>query len=121
MRLNRSAWVYLFNLDPKGKATLLYPVDENGHHARVGQCGSLPEPHKPIILPEDGCSYDLVVEAPYGTDRVWAVAAESPLNFPADLKGDWEKADKLVNRLRSQGLSRKGGYAEAQVEIVTGP
>ena len=121
MRLNRSAWVYLFNLDPKGKATLLYPVDENGHHARVGQCGSLPEPHKPIILPEDGCSYDLVVEEPYGRDRVWAVAAESPLNFPADLKGDWEKADKLVNRLRRQGLSRKGGYAEAQVEIVTGP
>ena len=121
IRLNRSAWVYLFNLDPKGKATLLYPVDQNGHHARVGQCGSLPEPHKPIILPEDGCSYDLVVEEPYGRDRVWAVAAESPLEFPADLKGDWEKADKLVNRLRSQGLSRKGGYAEAQVEIVTGP
>ena len=121
IRLNRSAWVYLFNLDPKGNAALLYPVDKNGHHARRGQCGSVPEPHKPIILPEDGCSYDLVVEEPYGRDRVWVVAAESPLEFPAELKGDWEKADKLVNRLRSQGLSREGGYAEAQVEVVTGP
>jgi len=121
IRLNRSAWVYLFNLDPKGNATLLYPVDENGRLARGGQCGSLPPPGTPLILPEDGCSYDLVVTEPYGRDRVWAVAAESPIEFPPDLKGDWTKADLLVNRLRNQGLSGRGAYAEAEVELVTGP
>ena len=121
LRLNRSAWVYLFDLDPKGNATLLYPVDENGRLARGGQCGSLPQPGTPLILPEDGCSYDLVVTKPYGRDRVWAVAAESPIEFPADLKGDWAKSDFLVNRLRNQGLSKKGAYAEAEVELVTGP
>lgn len=26
-----------------------------------------------MILPEDGCSYDLVVTELYGRDRVWAV------------------------------------------------
>ena len=121
IRLNRSAWVYLFDLDPKGNATLLYPVDENGHLDRSGKCGSLPPPGTPLVLPEDGCSYDLVVTEPYGTDRVWAVAAESPIEFPADLKGDWTKSNFLVKHLRNQGLSKKGAYAESEVELVTGP
>lgn len=121
IRLNRSAWIYLFDFDPEGNATLLYPVDEKGNLARGGQCGSLPSPGTPIILPEDGCSYDLVVTEPYGKDQVWAAASEAPLTFPPDLKGDWEKADFVVKELREQGLSRAGGYAEAQVEVVTGP
>ncbi|MBC8466587.1 MAG: DUF4384 domain-containing protein [Deltaproteobacteria bacterium] len=121
IRLNRSAWVYLFDLDPKGTATLLYPVDENGRLDRSGKCGSLPPPGTPLVLPEDGCSYDLVVTEPYGRDRVWAVAAEFPIEFPAELKGDWAKSDFLVKRLRNQGLSKKGAYAEAEVEVVTAP
>ena len=121
IRLNRSAFVYLFDLDPKGNAILLYPVGDNGQMARGGQCGAMPQPSVPIILPEDGCSYDLVVTEPYGTDRVWVVAAESHLDFPGDLGGEWSKARTLVSRLRVQGLSGQGGYAEAQVEVVTGP
>ncbi|OQY43285.1 MAG: hypothetical protein B6240_12735, partial [Desulfobacteraceae bacterium 4572_87] len=39
----------------------------------------MPKPGAPIILPEDGCSYDLVVTEPYGTDRIWVVASESQL------------------------------------------
>jgi len=62
-----------------------------------------------------------VVTEPYGRDRVWAVASESPMEFPADLKGGWGKSDLLVNRLRNQGLSKKGAYAEAEVELVTRP
>jgi hypothetical protein len=61
------------------------------------------------------------VTAPYGRDRVWAVAAETPLTFSPDLEGDWKKTDILVNRLRSQGLSAKGGYAEAEIEVITAP
>ena len=121
IRLNRAAYVYLFDLNPKGNAVLLYPVDGSGRLARGGQCGSMPRPDVPIILPEDGCSYDLVVTEPYGTDTVWAVAAESPLDFPGDLTGDWSRASDLVGRLRNQGLSAKGGYAEAEVAVVTGP
>ena len=56
-----------------------------------------------------------------GSDRVWVVGAESPLDFPGDLAGGWSRADDLVKRLRNQGLSGKGGYAEADVEVVTGP
>ena len=121
IRLNRSAFVYLFDLDPKGNAILLYPVGDNGQMARGGQCGAMPQPSVPIILPEDGCSYDLVVTEPYGTDRIWVVAAESHLDFPGNLGGDWSKASVLVSRLRIRGISGQGGYAEAQVEVVTGP
>ena len=121
IRLNRSAFLYLFDLDPGGNAILLYPVGDNGQLVRGGQCGAMPQPDTPIILPEDGCSYDLVVAEPYGTDRVWVVAAESPLDFPADLTGDWSKASELVRRIRAQGISGLGGYAEAQVEVVTEP
>lgn len=121
IRLNRTAYLYLFDLDPKGNAILLYPVDENGRLAREGRCGVMPQPDIPVILPEDGCSYDLVVTEPYGTDRVWVVASESPMDFPSDLGGEWAKADVLINRIRNQGLSGTGGYAEGQVEVVTGP
>jgi len=121
LRLNRRARVYLFDLDPQGNATLLYPVDETGGLARGDRCGTLPQPGNPIILPEDGCSYDLVVTRPFGRDTVWAVAAETPLRFPPHLKGEWSWADTLVRRLRDQGLSGKNGYAESQVEVVTGP
>ncbi|MBW2709033.1 MAG: DUF4384 domain-containing protein [Deltaproteobacteria bacterium] len=121
IRLNRSARVYLFDLDPEGNAVLLYPVDENGRLAQSGQCGSLPPPGVPIILPEDGCSYDLVVDKPYGRDRVWVVAAELPLQFPRELTGKWKKADFLVKKLREQGFSRRGGYAESEVEVTTRP
>jgi len=121
LRINRPARVYLFDLDPHGNAALLYPVDENGLLARGARCGAMPNPGTPLIIPEDGCSYDLMVTEPYGRDTVWAVASESPLKIPADLDGDWKKADTLVKRLRDQGLFGKGGYAESQVEVVTGP
>ena len=121
IRLNRSAWVYLFDLDPEGNATLLYPVDENGRLTHGGQCGSLPLPGIPLILPEDGCSYDLVVTAPHGRDRVRVVASESQLRFPETLSGKWKNTDFLVEKLRKQGFSQEGGYAESEVEVVTGP
>ena len=121
IRLNRAAFLYLFDLDPKGNAILLYPVGANGQLARGGQCGVMPQPGVPIILPEDGCSYDLVVTEPYGTDRIWVVASESQLELPGNPEGDRPKANELMRRLRARGLSSHGGYAEAQVEVVTGP
>ncbi len=119
MRLNRPAWVYLFDFNSAGEAVLLYPVDDNGYLAN-GRSGFLHAPEKPLILPEDGYSYELVASPPFGTDRVLAVAAERPLNIPKDLAGQWARADYLLEQLRLQGMKRRDGYAEAQVELVTG-
>lgn len=121
VRLNRPAWVYLFNFNPDGEATLLYPVDDTGRLARLSRCGSLPKAGTPLILPEDGCSVNLVVDKPYGTDRVLALASESPLEIPEYLYGEWKQANFVLKALREQGLSGNGGYAEAEVEVVTGP
>ncbi len=118
MRLNRPAWVYLFDLNPEGEAILLYPVDDRGHLAR--DVGFVREIEKPLILPEDGYSYELIADAPYGTDTVWAVASETPLDFPANMGGDWSRAENLVGRLRVQGTKLQRGYAEAKLELVTG-
>jgi hypothetical protein len=118
MRLNRPAWVYLFDLNPAGEAILLYPVDDRGHLAR--DVGFMREIEKPLILPEDGYSYELIADAPYGTDTVWAVASETPLDFPANMGGDWSRAENLVGRLRNQGTRLQRGYAEARLELVTG-
>jgi len=117
IRLNRSAYVYLFDLDAAGKATLLYPVDANGRLVPP----QLLAPGNPLVLPEDGSSYELVVSEPFGKDIILAVATESSLTFPPDLSGDWSRSGIIVNRLRQQGLATNRGYAEAQVEIVTGP
>ncbi len=118
IRLNRSAHLYLFDLDPKGKATLLYPVDSEGTLLRRKR----PElkPGIPLILPEDGSSYDLIVAEPFGKDTVWAVASETELQFPPGLAGAWSHGETLIKRIRLQGLSSGWGYAESQVEILTG-
>lgn len=118
LRLNRPAWVYLFDLNPKGDAILLYPVNDRGHLAR--DAGFMREIEKPLILPEDGYSYELIADAPFGTDTVWAVASETPLDFPVNMGGDWSRAKNLVGRLRNQGTKLQRGYAEAKLELVTG-
>lgn len=120
LRLNRTAEVYVFNLAPDGTATLLYPVDGDGRLARGGTCRAFPAPGTPLIIPGDGCAYDLKVTKPYGRDTVWAVASETPLSLPSHLNGDWQNANILIKRVRKQGLIKKGGYAESKVEIVTG-
>ena len=82
--------------------------------------GFMREIEKPLILPEDGYSYELIADAPFGTDTVWAVASETPLDFPGNMGGDWSRAENLVSRLRNQGTKLQSGYAEAKLELVTG-
>ena len=120
LRLNRIAYVYLFDLDAQGRATLLYPVDPNTGYLVKGVMPQV-KPGEPLVLPADGASYELVVNKPFGTETVWAVASEASLDFPKDLAGDWSQSNIITGRIRTQGLSGKDGYAETQVEVVTGP
>lgn len=119
IQLNRPAWVYLFDFNSAGEATLLYPVDENGELAN-NRSNFLHAPEQPLILPDDGYSYELVASKPFGTDQVLAVAAESPLYIPTTLSGQWSRANYLLEQIRLQGMKRVNGYTEAQLELVTG-
>lgn len=121
LRTNRAAWIYLFDLNPAGEAVLLYPITEDGALARFDQAGYVRQPGTPLLLPNDGYAFDLVACPPYGKDTVWAVASETPLELPDRLAGDWSRADRLRERLRVQGLRHNRGYAEARLELQTGP
>jgi hypothetical protein len=101
--------------------TPLYPIDENGELAGGQKCGLRLLSGKALVLPEDGCSYDLVVDEPYGKDAVWVVASEFPLYFSDFSKEDWSRADLFQENLRRRGFAMSGGYAEAMVEIITTP
>lgn len=119
VRVNRPAYVYLFDLDEAGAATLLYPVGRDGEPADTAFCGGRLEPGMPLVIPEDGCSVDLVVQEPFGTDTVWAVAAETPLELPKSLTDKWRNAQVVLERIRAIGLASQGGYAECDLKVVT--
>jgi hypothetical protein len=112
LRVNRPAYVNLFDLDSDGNAVLLYPVDVEPHRLEAG---------KLLVLPEDGMPYNLVVGPPFGKDVVWAVASERPLELPAHLPGEWGRAATLRERLREQGKALGDAFAEAEVVVVTRP
>ena len=121
VRINKDAWVYLFDINPQGEVVLLYPVDENGELARDRECGSRLQSGKALVLPGDGCSYDLVADEPYGKDAVWAVASRTPLDLSGISANDWSDAEIFQQKIRMQGLSGSEGYAEAMLEMVTAP
>lgn len=111
IRVNRSAHVYLFDLDSDGAATLLYPaMDAPSKKLAAGQL---------LLLPQDGMAYDLVVSPPFGQDIVWAVATETPLDIPKELTGDWAKTNVLKKRIQDISADLKTGYSEAQVLVQT--
>ena len=120
IRLNRTARLYLFDLDPTGRVSLLYPVDPNTGRLVQGEKFRV-IPGKPIVLPEDGASFEMVATEPFGKDTVWAVASEIPLSIPEQLTGQWAMSDVLIENIRKQGFSSHVGYAEDQLKLVTGP
>ena len=119
LRVNRDAYVYLFNINLKGEAVVLYPVDEQGDLAQKPPCGSVHPGGVPIVLPEDGCSYDLVVSEPFGKDRIWACASEVPLAIDPKLRGQWARGNGLIRNTRKASAVTGGGYAEAFVDVMT--
>ena len=119
VRLNQKAYTYLFNLGPHGKASLLYPVESDGSLVR-GRHPVL-EAGEALILPEDSATYTWAAAAPYGKETVWAVATEHPLTLPASLSREWAQSQILIERIREQGLRGDDRYAEAQIELITGP
>ncbi len=112
VRLNRDAYVYLFDFNSKGEAIRLYP--EPRARVRPIVAGA------PMVIPDDSFDYAFEVQPPFGKDEVLAVAAEQPLAIPDELAGDWAWADAVPNKLRALGEAVSGGYAEARLELVTG-
>ena len=113
LRVNRSAYVYLFDFDSSGKALLLYPSAGHGTPAKKVAAQAL------LVLPDDGMPYEIVVSEPYGKDLIWAVASEEKLNIPDQLTGEWADMKKLKQRVRAMGNASSKGFAEAHVLVTT--
>ncbi len=111
VRVNRPAYVYLFDLNSKGEAVQLYPA--------LGVKTQKLSPDKLLVLPDDGMPYELVVSPPYGKDLVWAVASETALDLPEKMEGDWIKAEGLQKRLWALSGATPQGFAEAQLVVHT--
>lgn len=105
MRVNRAAYVHLFDLNSKGEAVQLYPA--------LGVKPQKLTPEKLLLLPDDGMPYELVISPPYGKDVVWVVASETPLDLPENLEGDWTKAEGLQKRLLALSETTPQSFAEA--------
>ena len=111
IRTMEPAHVYLFDFDAEGRASLLYPAfDVPDKKLAVG---------RPLILPDDGLPYELLVTPPFGVDRIWAVAVGQPLDFPRDLPGEWSRTDFVRRRIAEQAENQEI-HAESEVTIITG-
>ncbi len=118
IRINRDAWIYIFYLNPDASALLLYPLDHKNQpdaNSRRLQANRL------LVLPDDGCPYDLKVSEPFGRDQVMVLASEKRILLPEPESPDWQKANELLDSLRIQALRENSGYAEAKIELLTNP
>jgi len=118
VRINRDAWVYIFYLNPDKSALPLYPLDNHNQPARNPR--KLKADHL-LVLPDDGCPYDLKVSPPFGRDQVLVIASEKQLFLPAIESAEWQSADKFFQRLRTLVLKNNLGYAEMRIELETRP
>ena len=116
VRLNRDAWVYIFYLNPDRSALPLYPLDNRNQPARNP---AKLKANRLLILPDDGCPYDLKVSPPFGRDQVLVIASEKQIPLPTLESSDWQSATKLFQRLRREALVDNSGYAEVQITVVT--
>ncbi|MEA1921871.1 MAG: DUF4384 domain-containing protein [Pseudomonadota bacterium] len=116
IRINRDAWIYIFYLNPDSSAILLYPLDRKN---RPDTNSSRLQANRLLILPDDGCPYNLKVREPFGKDQVMVIASEKRIPLPDQKSPLWQKANELLDGLRNQMLRKNCGYAEAKVELLT--
>ena len=118
IRINRDAWIYIFYLNPDGSALLLYPLDNKN---QLDTSSHRLQANHLLILPDDGCPYDLKVSEPFGKDQVMVIASEKRIPLPSQESLRWQKANELLDGLRNQMLRENCGYAEAKIELITMP
>lgn len=72
--VNRDAYVYLFNVDPDGGVDLILPntFSDGANYLRAGEVRAFPGA-------QDAFSFNIT--APYGVNKVLALASEVPLNL----------------------------------------
>ncbi|MBI0446107.1 DUF4384 domain-containing protein [Deinococcus sp. DB0503] len=72
--VNQDAYVYLFNVDPQGKVDLILPnrYQNGGNFLKANTTRAFPSPGDPFTF---------TIAAPYGLNKVLALASRTPLNL----------------------------------------
>lgn len=74
VRTGKPLFLYVYDVNPKGEATLLFP--------KVGEMESPRRPGINHLIPDDKDPWEIRVEPPYGTDAVKVFACEKRLPLP---------------------------------------
>lgn len=109
--VNRDAYVYLFNIDPDGTVNLILPNNLSGgaNYLRAGEVRAFPGA-------QDDFSYDIV--APYGLNKVLALASEVPLNLNTIV--DFQSQDAQATGFADVRVTGQPQLAQA-LSIAVGP
>ncbi len=74
IQVSKPLYVYVYNINPKGSVTLLYP--------KVGDAESRKQAGLLYRLPDENDSWEIKVESPYGKDVVKVFASDRRLPMP---------------------------------------
>ncbi|MBB6098163.1 hypothetical protein HNR42_001588 [Deinobacterium chartae] len=98
VRTTQDAYVYLFNVDPNGKVDLILPNRYSGgdNFVRAGVTK---------MFPPENAGFTFDIAAPYGENKVLALASRTPLNI-----------DDIARFQNDQA----GGFAQVTVSTQTG-
>ncbi|WP_261663247.1 DUF4384 domain-containing protein [Deinococcus sp. Marseille-Q6407] len=98
-KTNESAYVYLFNVDPNGKVDLILPnnLQSGGNYLRAGETRVFPSA-------QDNFTFDIA--APYGVNKVLALASREKLNLNQLADFQSQNAFATVNVSGQQGLAQ---------------
>lgn len=85
-QVNRDAYVYLFNVDPQGQVDLILPN-------RYAGGANFVKANTVKAFPDSGDQFTFDIAAPYGLNKVLALASLTPLNLDqiASFKGSQSK------------------------------
>ncbi len=100
MQVSEPLYVYLYNFNPAGELTLLYPFEKNSRQAQL-------LPGRLYTIPSENDEYDLVVEPPFGKEMLKIFAARSPVPFP--------QISLLANEQRSRSIGVKRKQEQAKI------
>jgi hypothetical protein len=113
VRLDKSAYVMLLDLDPQGGLTVLYPTRPSERGIVAGGA--------PRAIPGDDPKDRILVTPPFGSDAVTVLAFEQAPAFFSDLSAAprFDLGSKLANELATGLTSVRGGVGVQQIAVNT--
>lgn len=75
IRTGKLLYLYVYDMNPKGEASLLFP--------KIGEAESPRRPGINHLIPDDKDPWEIRVESPYGTDAVKVFACEKRMPLPS--------------------------------------